>query len=68
MPRKIFTAPAPALESLAEMIRENDHPAVLGGIDPENEDGVIIWIEVDSPGEAAEYIETAAQEWQHYEN
>jgi hypothetical protein len=63
MPKKIFTAPAPGLADLADEIQHNYPTAILGGADPENEDGVIVWIEVDEPEEAAEFISMAAKAW-----
>jgi hypothetical protein len=68
MPRKIFTAPAPALEPLAALIRENGRTAVLGGVDPAHEDGVVVWIEVRTTAEAEDYIHLAASAWGAYED
>jgi hypothetical protein len=68
MPKKIFTAPAPALADLADKIQENSLTAVLGGPDPDNEDGVIIWIEADEPDEAVEFITLAAEAWGEQED
>lgn len=66
MPKKIFTAPAPGLAYLADEMQDNYPTAVLGGVDPENEGGVIVWIEVDEPDEAAEFISMAAKAWDDY--
>ena len=70
MPKKIFTAPAPFLVTLADRIQTLGLKAELGAPDPDTEDGVIIWIESEGPGgleDAPELIALAADAWDDYE-
>lgn len=63
MAKKIFTAPAPGLTALADEIHNLGHKAYLGT--PDDEDGVVIWIEVEGEGidDAPALIVLAAEAW-----
>jgi hypothetical protein len=70
MPKKIFTAPAPFLVTLADKIQALGLTAELGASDPDTEDGVIIWIEskdADGLDDVPELIALAADAWDDYE-
>jgi hypothetical protein len=64
MPKKIFTAPAPMLEEIIEKVCDLGFTATLGT--PVGDEGVIVWIELDDPDEAAGLIELAAKAWEDY--
>jgi hypothetical protein len=68
MPKKIFTAPAPSMMQIADRINELELKAVLGGPDPEDEDGVVVWIEIGDADDAAELIVLAAEAWDSHQS
>jgi hypothetical protein len=68
MPKKIFTAPAPSMTLIADRINELELKATLGAPDPEDEDGVVVWIETDDADDAAELIVLAAEAWERHQS